>query len=145
MPILAAGALIFDENQQILAVKPTYKEMWEIPGGIVEPFESPKTACERELLEELGLSVKTGNLLSVIHTPKLTSDHDKLQFIFDGGCLNEKLIKQITLPADELSEWRFIPRGNIDKYFPHSLSQRVKHALRNQKIEYDSYSDFVAI
>jgi 8-oxo-dGTP pyrophosphatase MutT (NUDIX family) len=34
-------------------LEPTYKEDWEIPGGIIEENESPREACKREVLEEL--------------------------------------------------------------------------------------------
>ena len=56
-PRVAAGALFSDESGRVLLVKPTYKKTWDIPGGYVEPGESPRAACIREIREELGLSV----------------------------------------------------------------------------------------
>lgn len=41
--------LFFDKNWRILLLEPTYKDNWEIPGGIIEENESPKEACEREI------------------------------------------------------------------------------------------------
>ncbi|MEV6811714.1 NUDIX domain-containing protein [Micromonospora sp. NPDC051296] len=43
--------------------------MWEIPGGTVEPDESPADACTREVREELSLSVSAGALLCVDWVP----------------------------------------------------------------------------
>lgn len=43
-PRVAAGVLIRDAAGRILLVKPTYKDGWEIPGGYVEPDESPAAA-----------------------------------------------------------------------------------------------------
>jgi 8-oxo-dGTP diphosphatase len=40
-PRVASGALFFDTQGRILLVKPTYKDGWEIPGGYVEPGETP--------------------------------------------------------------------------------------------------------
>jgi 8-oxo-dGTP pyrophosphatase MutT (NUDIX family) len=37
----------------VLLLEPTYKNDWEIPGGIIEDNESPKECCEREVFEEL--------------------------------------------------------------------------------------------
>ena len=54
-PRVAAGVLVYDDQGRILMVKPTYKNGWDIPGGYVEPDESPAKAAERELVEELGL------------------------------------------------------------------------------------------
>lgn len=45
---LAAGVLLFDEQDRVLLVDPTYKAGWEFPGGVVEPGEAPaRAACAR--------------------------------------------------------------------------------------------------
>lgn len=43
--------------------------MWEFPGGKVEPGESLPMALEREILEELGVSIR-------VHDEFFTVDHD---------------------------------------------------------------------
>jgi 8-oxo-dGTP diphosphatase len=50
-PRMAAGIAIRDPGGRILLVRPTYKDGWDIPGGYVEPGESPAEACRRELKE----------------------------------------------------------------------------------------------
>jgi ADP-ribose pyrophosphatase YjhB (NUDIX family) len=42
---IGAGALITDEDGRVLMVEPTYKEHWEIPGGVVERGETAFDAC----------------------------------------------------------------------------------------------------
>jgi 8-oxo-dGTP diphosphatase len=53
---VSAGALFVDEYDRVLLVEPTYKSYWDIPGGYVEPGESPLAACAREVHEELERS-----------------------------------------------------------------------------------------
>jgi len=36
MKRMGSGALFFDSAGRILIVKPSYKDVWEIPGGVVE-------------------------------------------------------------------------------------------------------------
>jgi ADP-ribose pyrophosphatase YjhB (NUDIX family) len=40
-PRVAAGLLIRDDTGRVLLVKPTHKDGWDIPGGYVEPGETP--------------------------------------------------------------------------------------------------------
>src|SRR5690242_12457869 len=59
----SAGALIFSRKGRLLILKPTYKSGWTIPGGVMEADgETPWQACQREVLEECGLTVRTGRL-----------------------------------------------------------------------------------
>ena len=38
---VASGMVFTDEAGSILLVKPTYNEVWHLPGGVVEAGESP--------------------------------------------------------------------------------------------------------
>ena len=44
-------------------MNPAYKENWDLPGGMAESNEPPRAAGERELAEELGLTVVAGRVL----------------------------------------------------------------------------------
>ncbi|MEV4013370.1 NUDIX hydrolase [Nonomuraea angiospora] len=65
----AAGVLFFDEAGHVLLVRPTYKPYMDIPGGYVEPGETPHQACVREVREELGIQPAIGRLLVVDWAP----------------------------------------------------------------------------
>lgn len=62
---VATNVLIHDTSGRVLLVNPTYKPHWDVPGGMTEANESPRTAAARELREELDLTVPIGQLLLV--------------------------------------------------------------------------------
>lgn len=127
-PRVAAGALFFDDQGRVLLVKPTYKPGWDIPGGYVEPAETPLQACHREVREELGLERETLGLLAVDWAPS-EQDGDKILFVFDGGQLDEDDARAITLPAQELGEVEFASADAFDALMPARLARRIQAAV----------------
>ena len=127
-PRVAAGALFFDDEGRVLLVKPTYKDGWDIPGGYVEPGETPREACEREVAEELGIRPKIGQLLVADWAPS-EAEGDKILFIFDGGLIDSQVEEQVVLPADELSDWRFHDEADLNAVLIPRLARRVTAAL----------------
>jgi 8-oxo-dGTP diphosphatase len=121
-PRVAAGALIRDAEGRILIVRPTYKDGWDIPGGYVEPGESPAAACRRELREELGLDRQPGRLLLVDWAPHPV-EGDKLLFVFDGGTLSA--VEDVVPDGEELSEARFVQPDEIGPLMPDRLVRRI--------------------
>lgn len=125
-PRVAAGALIRDGEGRVLLVKPTYKDGWDIPGGYVEPGESPAQACAREITEEIGLHRTPGRLLLVDWAPH-PDEGDKLLFLFDGGTLGHA--GEAVPDQDEISEARFYEPGELADLMPDRLSRRILTAL----------------
>lgn len=58
---VAACALVDPDGRVLIAQRPEGKQMaglWELPGGKIEPGETPEQAVIREMAEELGVSIK---------------------------------------------------------------------------------------
>ena len=64
---VTAGALIFNDKQQILLLKHRFRAGtgWGLPGGFLEKGEQPIDALRRELREEIGLEVEDVEVFAV--------------------------------------------------------------------------------
>ena len=127
-PRVAAGVLFRDGGGRILLVKPTYKDGWDIPGGYVEPGESPLQAATREVAEELDLNVPIGRLLVVDWAPH-PAEGDKLLFIFDGGELGGSDAEVVSADREEIGAVRFADSTELEELLPERLHDRVRSAL----------------
>jgi len=58
--IQLAGCVILDDYGRILLIhrSAAARTQWELPGGKLEPDELPEDAAEREVAEELGVSIR---------------------------------------------------------------------------------------
>ncbi|MFZ2227486.1 MAG: NUDIX hydrolase [Candidatus Nanopelagicaceae bacterium] len=101
---VGAGVAIVDENLRILLVKPTYKDTWEVPGGMVELDESPRQGARRECLEELGFDVEIGRLLVIDWVNQGRAAGEGLLFIYATGPVDAS---RIILPSEELRSWEW--------------------------------------
>lgn len=102
---MGAGALIRDLAGRVLIVEPSYKPIWEVPGGAVVADESPRQACRREVAEELGLELTVGRLLCIEWQGPEPQRTESLMFIYDGGVFDKQVIR---LAADELASYAFV-------------------------------------
>src|SRR5215211_5885125 len=127
---MAAGALLLNQQDELLIVKPTYREDWLIPGGTIEEHESPRQACVREVWEEIGLTLAITRLLCVEYQSRDGSNSENIQFIFDGGVLTQAQIEQIVIPSDELAHYRFAPYPEALQLLNKKLGRRITHAVR---------------
>ncbi|WP_037676338.1 (deoxy)nucleoside triphosphate pyrophosphohydrolase [Streptomyces griseus] len=102
--IVVVGAALLDGDRLLAARRSAPPELagrWELPGGKVEPGETPEAALVRELREELGvmaeplervpgewplrppyvLQVWTARLHTGSDDPKALQDHDDLRWL----------------------------------------------------------------
>ncbi|MFC5718991.1 NUDIX domain-containing protein [Streptomyces gamaensis] len=137
-PRMAAGALFFNSQGHVLLVRPSYKPMWEIPGGYVETGESPLAACRREVLEELGITPSIGALLVLDWAP-IESEGDKVLYVFDGGELQPDDYAAIKLAPDELLAAEFHPAEAVDELLIPRLARRVQRAIAAREHGHPQY------
>jgi 8-oxo-dGTP pyrophosphatase MutT (NUDIX family) len=115
----SAASLIRDPQGRLLVLKPTYRPEWLMAGGHVEPGESPREACVREIREELGLDLVVGRLLTIDHLGPSN----------DGVVLAPEEVEQITLQEEELSEWRFVAPEEAEQLLSTPVVRRLRLVL----------------
>ncbi|WP_406269633.1 NUDIX hydrolase [Nocardia sp. NBC_00881] len=126
-PRLASGAL-FVNGEDVLLVRKTYGNRWDIPGGYVDRGESPASACERELREELGLNRSVNRLLVHDWAPS-DAEGDKVLYVFDCGELADDE-RNIHLDGIEIDKTEWVNVNNLSDYVIQRLARRLTYSYR---------------
>ncbi|MBQ0163380.1 MAG: (deoxy)nucleoside triphosphate pyrophosphohydrolase [Treponema sp.] len=105
--ITVSGAVIVRENpethkKEVFATQRgygDYKDGWEIPGGKLEPGETPEQCIVREISEELASEVKAESVLGVV-------EYDYPAFHLTMHCILCTLVSgKLTLLEHEAARW----------------------------------------
>ncbi|GAA1250311.1 NUDIX hydrolase [Prauserella halophila] len=143
---VAANVLIRDAAGRALLVNPTYKDFWDLPGGMAEANEPPCAAAERELREELGLTITTGSLLALDWVAAHGPWDDQLVFVFDGGTLSPEQTANLRPTDAELEELTFAApheAGKLLRPDVASLLERARSALADGTVRYTERPGYV--
>lgn len=99
--VIAQG-LLRNEHDEVLLCRLTYKKEWDLPGGVVDKFESPATCVERECREELGVDLPVRGLVTTTWLPPYRGWDDAVLFLFDLGRVDAAWIGGLTLQPREI-------------------------------------------
>ncbi|SER77723.1 ADP-ribose pyrophosphatase YjhB, NUDIX family [Lentzea xinjiangensis] len=127
---VAADVLLRDQRGHIVLVNPTYKEHWDLPGGMAENNEAPRAAAVREVGEELGLSIEPGRVLVLDWIGAHGPWDDQLLFIFDGGVLSDGDAEQLAPRDPEISEVALVPLQKARQLLRADMAERVERAFQ---------------
>jgi len=131
---LGCSAAIFDKQGGVLLTRRRDNGQWCLPSGGVEPGESVAEGCEREVLEETGLSVRVKRFVGVYsHPDQLTvySETDKFQIValhFEAEIIGGELGL-----SDETSDYGYFTMeeiGGLEMLGRHK--ERIIDTLANQ-------------
>jgi RimJ/RimL family protein N-acetyltransferase len=97
-----AQGVIRNAAGDVLLCELTYKGEWDLPGGVVDPGESPADCVVREIGEELGIDVLPQRLLAVNWLVPWRGWSDALVFVFDLGTVDQDIASRTTLEQREI-------------------------------------------
>lgn len=103
MKTIKVVAAIIRDGDRIFATQRgygEYKDGWELPGGKVEPGETPQEALVREIKEELDADIVVGDLLTTV-------EYDYPTFHLSMDCFWAKLVEgsEMRLLEHEAAKW----------------------------------------
>lgn len=109
-----AQGVVRDPEGRILLCELTYKREWDLPGGVVDPSESPAACVEREIREELGVDLPAQRLLAVNWLPPWRGWADATAFIFDLGVAGPDLADRLVLEPRELRAVHWVAEEDLE-------------------------------
>jgi len=111
----AVAALVSDEKGKLMLVtrgiEPDYGKL-DLPGGFIDPGESAENAVKRELLEELGLKVKSMEFLSTSPNEYLYSEYTVFTLDLAFKVTAESL--DGLLAMDDILDFKFYTEEELD-------------------------------
>ena len=128
--VTVSGAVILRTNtdtnkKEIFATQRgygDYKDGWEIPGGKLEPGETPEACIIREIHEELATEIKAERILGVV-------DYDYPNFHLTMHCILCTIVSgELKLLEHEAAKW-------LTKETIHSVNWLPADQLILDKIE----------
>ena len=132
--VVSACILLFNEQQELLILKPNYRPHWLLVGGIIDARESPINGLRREIKEEIGLEVEIKHCVivdSLVITKGENYQDDHLEFVFLGATLTNEQIQQITLEEHEIDDYQFLPFQKALNYVSANMRQKLEQLNGN--------------
>jgi 8-oxo-dGTP pyrophosphatase MutT (NUDIX family) len=123
--------LVRDPDGRVLLCRLTYKQDWDLPGGVVEVGESPQLAVAREVEEELGLQIPPGRLLLTDWLPPWSGWDDALCLVFDGGQHDPAMLGDMVRQEREIRDAAFCTIEEVRERCADFTARRVAAALAN--------------
>lgn len=138
---VSVKAITQDQSGRILLVNPTYKERWDLPGGMAEANEPPRAALAREIAEELAVNVTIGRLLAVDWIGPHGPWDDQLIFVFDTDIVTSDTISNMKITDGELSDFDFFHLREAKRLLRNDVATRLDRAVTSLRTDTTHYGE----
>ncbi len=131
--------LLRNEDGEVLLCELTYKSEWDLPGGVVDPMESPAACVVREISEELGVSLGIERLLAVNWLPPWRGWDDAVLFLYDLGMVPRSFTDDLTLLPREIKDVHWVAPEVIGEHVAPYAARMVRRVLEGEGPAYPLY------
>lgn len=111
----SAAVALYDEQGHVLMGLHSDRKIWVLPGGLIEPGESPADGAVRETWEETGLIVDLTGILGVYGGKELIVDYvngDRASYV--GTIFRGRIVGgELRADEDEILEVRYFSRQEL--------------------------------
>ncbi|GAA3856725.1 NUDIX domain-containing protein [Streptomyces sedi] len=133
--VVAASAVVTDDQGRILLQRRRDNDLWALPGGAMEMNESLPEAAIREVKEETGLDVEITGLVGTYTDPRhiiaYTDGEVRRQF---NVCFTARITGGVLAISDESTELHFIRPDELDDLPMHQTQRlRLSHYLEHRE------------
>jgi len=123
MPRPDSAFAIIRRRDQVLLVKSRFKHKWSLPGGSIEPGETPWEAAVREVGEETGLEADLLGLTGIYRR-----EDGSLAFVFIARAAGEP-----TGPRHEITKQRWVCLPKAERRLGKGARRRLHDALARRR------------
>lgn len=136
--VVAASAVVTDEQGRILLQRRRDNNLWAFPGGGMDLTDSLPGTAVREVKEETGLEVEITGIVGTYTDPKhiiaYTDGEVRRQF---NVCFTARVIGGRLAISDESTELRFVPLDELGTLpMHHTQRLRLQHFLEHRDQPY---------
>lgn len=132
--VVAASAVVTDEQGRVLLQRRSDSGLWALPGGGMEMTDSLPGCAVREVKEETGLDIEITGLVGTYTDPRHViaySDGEvRRQF---NICFRARVVGGTLAISEESTELRFVAFSELDALpMHHTQRLRLQHALTDR-------------
>ena len=117
-PLILVGAVvvIVDEDGRLLLEERKFpKDLWGLPGGLMELGESTEDTAKREVMEETGLAIEELNLINVYSGPQhfVVAENGDEFYVVTLAYYSTKYSGELTVDKKESLSFKFFSPDDL--------------------------------